>query len=107
MLVVAAERLRTVVRGHDRIGRLGGDEFLIICPDVESQEQAHDIGARIAEALTATVDVGAGMADLRASVGVAWTSEEIDADALIARADSAMYVSKRAGLGAVAIAASR
>ncbi len=50
----------------------------------------------MAAATTATVDVGNVVVELRTSVGVAWTTKALDADAFIARADSAMYESKRA-----------
>lgn len=98
VLVAAASRLRSAVRDLDSIGRLGGDEFLVICPRVESAAQALEIADRIAAEVNAMVDVGSGEVEVRASVGVAWTDEVLDADTLIARADSAMYDSKRAGL---------
>jgi diguanylate cyclase (GGDEF)-like protein/PAS domain S-box-containing protein len=94
MLTVAAECLRATVRGFDQVGRLGGDEFLVICPGVESAAKALEIGERLAEMLHVEVDVGSAVVDLEASVGVAWTAALIDADALIAQADSAMYASK-------------
>jgi len=97
LLVAAADRLRLAVRDCDHIGRLGGDEFLVICPGVTSSAQAVRIAERIAAAITDTVDVGPGAVELRASLGVAWTTEALDADTLIAQADSAMYESKRTG----------
>ncbi|MGO9560337.1 MAG: diguanylate cyclase [Acidimicrobiales bacterium] len=97
VLVVAAERLRGAVRGRDEVGRLGGDEFLVICPRVDSARQAAIIADRIAAAINVTVDVGSGEVHLRASIGVAWAAGAIDADTLIAQADSAMYESKRSG----------
>jgi diguanylate cyclase (GGDEF)-like protein/PAS domain S-box-containing protein len=99
LLVAAADRLRGAVRDCDHIGRLGGDEFLVICPGLESSAHAIRLADRIAAALTATVDVGPGAVELRASVGVAWTTEALHADMFIARADSAMYESKRTGDG--------
>jgi diguanylate cyclase (GGDEF)-like protein/PAS domain S-box-containing protein len=103
LLIAAADHLRGAVRDRDHIGRLGGDEFLVICPGVESSAQALSIAKRIAAAMTATVDVGPGAVMLQASIGVAWTTEALDADTLIARADSAMYESKRAGQQGVAL----
>jgi diguanylate cyclase (GGDEF)-like protein/PAS domain S-box-containing protein len=97
LLVEAADRLRDAIRDGDHLGRFGGDEFLVICPRVESPGHAAEIAKRIAAALTSTVDLGSGAVQLRASVGVAWTAEVLDADTLIARADSAMYESKRLG----------
>jgi diguanylate cyclase (GGDEF)-like protein/PAS domain S-box-containing protein len=95
LLVATADRLRGVARRGDAVGRLGGDEFLVICPRVESSAQAFRIAERIAAATEAMIDVGDGEVELRTSVGVAWTTEAIDADAFLAQADSAMYQSKR------------
>ena len=95
LLVAAADRLRGAARKGDAVGRLGGDEFLVICPQVESSAQAVRIAERVAAATEVTIDVGTGAVELRTSVGVAWTTESIDADAFLAQADSAMYESKR------------
>ncbi len=103
LLVATAERLRGAVRDGDDIGRLGGDEFLVICPRVDSSELAVTIAERIAAVTTATVDVGPATVELRTSVGVAWTTEALDADAFIAQADSAMYESKRTGRQGVSL----
>jgi diguanylate cyclase (GGDEF)-like protein/PAS domain S-box-containing protein len=99
LLVTTADRLRAAVRGVDEVGRLGGDELLVVCPGVESAAQALEIGERLSAVLGGQIDVGSGTVELRASVGVAWTIEIIDADSLIAQADAAMYTSKRAGSG--------
>ena len=95
LLAIAAARLRGAVRDGDRIGRFGGDEFIVICPLVESPAEAVMIAERVASAMNATVQVGPGLVELRTSVGVAWTTEALDADTFIAQADSAMYESKR------------
>jgi diguanylate cyclase (GGDEF)-like protein/PAS domain S-box-containing protein len=103
LLVAAADRLRGAVRDCDQVGRLGGDEFLVICPGVKSSAQAIRLADRVAAAITATIDVGPVAVELRASVGVAWTTEALDADMFIARADSAMYESKRTHGGGVTL----
>jgi diguanylate cyclase (GGDEF)-like protein len=103
LLVAAADRLRGAVRDCDYIGRFGGDEFLVICPGVESSAQAIRLANRIAAAITATVDVGPATVELHGSVGVAWTTEALHADAFIAQADCAMYESKRTGRGGVTL----
>jgi diguanylate cyclase (GGDEF)-like protein/PAS domain S-box-containing protein len=95
LLVSAAERLRAAVRAVDRVGRLGGDEFLVISPGVESAAQALEIGERLAEVLDVEVVIESDVVRLKASVGVAWTVAVVDADSLIAQADRAMYTSKR------------
>ncbi len=95
LLAVTGERLLGTARKGDAVGRIGGDEFIVICPRVESSALAVKIAKRVATATTTTVDVGPEVVKLRTGVGVAWTSEALDADALLARADSAMYESKR------------
>jgi diguanylate cyclase (GGDEF)-like protein/PAS domain S-box-containing protein len=95
LLMAVASRLRNCVR-EDSVGRLGGDEFLVICDSVPGRDRAASIGARIAQALHGQVRVGGLSVPLRASIGVAWSDDPaVSADALLARADAAMYVSKR------------
>ncbi len=97
LIVAAATRIKDALRVCDAVGRLGGDEFLVICPRVLSAEDAVEIAERISSALTTSVKIGSAWIELRASVGVVWTTERLDADTLIARADRAMYQSKRVG----------
>jgi diguanylate cyclase (GGDEF)-like protein len=97
LIVTAASHIRTALRQGDFVGRLGGDEFLVVCPRVHSSDLAMEIGTRISGALTTSVQIGSERVDLRASVGVVWTTKALDSDTLIARADNAMYESKRLG----------
>jgi diguanylate cyclase (GGDEF)-like protein/PAS domain S-box-containing protein len=95
LLVAVASRLRGCVR-EDSVGRLGGDEFLVICDSVPGRDRAASIGVRIAQALHGQVRVGGLSVPLRASIGVAWSDDPaVSADTLLARADAAMYASKR------------
>lgn len=94
VLVAAVERMQAVLRGADRVGRLGGDEFLIVCPKVASESAADDLAARLRASMQSTVRVGLSDIQLRASIGLAWTNREATSDELIARADLAMYSSK-------------
>lgn len=100
VLVAVAERLRSCVREHELIFRIGGDEFVILLPDTSAAEStavAERIIARIAEPL----DLGSpGLLTIGVSVGSAtfpgdgWTP-----DALLRSADHAMYEAKRRGKG--------
>ena len=103
VLKVAGTRLRSAIRQYDQVGRFGGDEFLIVCPRVESPSRSLEIARRITAALTQPVHGASNVVELRASVGVAWSSDLIDADTLVARADHAMYESKRNGSSAVVL----
>jgi GGDEF domain-containing protein len=83
------------------VGRLGGDEFLVVCETVPSPEAAFQIAVRSAASAAAAGDAAARDMRItpRASVGVAWSRGDEDADALVARADAAMYQSKTVGDG--------
>ena len=99
VLVRVAERIRSSVRSGDVVGRLGGDEFLVICPKVTDPASALAMARSLTtRAFSSPVDVGATSMEIRASMGVAWSAERgTHADALVAQADAAMYRSKREG----------
>lgn len=99
MLEIVARRLRRVVREDDVVGRIGGDEFLVLCPGISSAPEAFRAATRVARSLRCRVRLQVGEVSCRASVGVTWTAAAtVDADALIAHADSAMYEAKRSDL---------
>jgi diguanylate cyclase (GGDEF)-like protein/PAS domain S-box-containing protein len=100
LLSIVAQRLRGAVREDDMVGRIGGDEFLVLCPDVGGPDQALRLAGRLAEAQGEEVRLAKGSVAVRLSIGVAWSSGEgSDADELVAQADNAMYESKREGAG--------
>jgi diguanylate cyclase (GGDEF)-like protein/PAS domain S-box-containing protein len=96
-----ATRLLEAVRDTDIVGRIGGDEFLVVCPDIGGPEPAMRLAERIADAVyTDDVEAGAEDVECRVSIGVTWCSgNRLNADALVAMADRAMYESKRARNG--------
>jgi diguanylate cyclase (GGDEF)-like protein/PAS domain S-box-containing protein len=99
LLRTLADRLAITVRSGDPLGRVGGDEFLVVCPGVGDPETALAIADRLAQALRQPVRLAGATLQMRASMGVAYTRRRVRADVLVARADSAMYVSKRGGEG--------
>jgi diguanylate cyclase (GGDEF)-like protein/PAS domain S-box-containing protein len=96
LLRVVARELRDASRGHDLVGRLGGDEFLVVCPDIGSGENGLALAERIADRLRGPLALAAGEVTVQVSIGVAWSAGDAwDADALVDAADRAMYESKR------------
>ncbi len=93
-LAAAATKLRSVVRGGDAVGRLGGEEFVLVLPGVGSEAAAE--AAERARAALAEVLVGRRR--LESSAGVATFPEDAqEAADLLARADAALYAAKHAG----------
>jgi diguanylate cyclase (GGDEF)-like protein/PAS domain S-box-containing protein len=100
LIVLIAERLREVSRGADDVGRLGGDEFLVLLRGIPSPEVAMRVAHRIAAALSKDFLLPSGPLTLRASVGVACAdAKTITAEGLVESADAAMYASKDQGAG--------
>jgi diguanylate cyclase (GGDEF)-like protein/PAS domain S-box-containing protein len=95
LLASVAAHLSFVVRGADIVGRIGGDEFLVLCNHLEHPTQAQTIAARITEAVCRRHQLSSHDVDLRASIGVATSDTDSTAETLIARADAAMYEKKR------------
>ena len=95
VLVQVADQLRIASRSDDAVGRLGGDEFLVLLRSVPGPEAAMQAAQRIREALCGTFQLSSGAVELSASIGVAWTNGGTPtADELVKRADAAMYESK-------------
>ena len=109
LLAEVGARLRGVVREDDVVGRLGGDEFLLVCQNVTGDAEALSLGERVTAAITAPLTIGPASLTPTASVGVAWTvaGRGIDAGALIAEADAAMYRAKHARDGRPVVVSSR
>jgi diguanylate cyclase (GGDEF)-like protein len=89
-----------VVRRHDDIARFGGDEFVVICEDTDT-EAAVTVAERIRAAIREPL-IGVPVTfPLTASIGVAvhhpGGGSAAGADAMVRHADAAMYESKRSG----------
>ena len=99
VLEIVGQRLRGVVRPHDIVGRLGGDEFLVVCTDALDAPAAVVWAERLAARVGEPVSVGSVSVSVRASMGVALSGEGTAAERLVADADVAMYEAKRTGSG--------
>jgi diguanylate cyclase (GGDEF)-like protein/PAS domain S-box-containing protein len=96
LLRVAAARIRSAARADDQIGRVGGDEFVVICRLRDGVVEAETLVDRLTSAINGDVDFTNQRIPLRASVGAATAIPgELDAEAVLTRADAAMYETKR------------
>jgi len=95
LLVTVAERLRRNTRDA-HVGRLGGDEFLVVARGVPSSEQAEVLGKRLERAVRRPLKLGGAVTRPGASVGVAWSADPtVEPATLVAAADAAMYEAKK------------
>ena len=104
VLQLVGERLRSCVRAVDTVARLGGDEFgVLTAGEIDNPDR---LGQRILNALRQPFEVDGRTVTVGASVGVAVPDGSelgLTADALLRRADSAMYAGKRRGKGLLVV----
>ncbi len=95
LLVEVAARIRAAVREEDFVARIGGDEFALVCADLESPAAAQELAGRVVAAMEGAFSVDGVRLDIRASVGIALAPDHGDhAQTLLQRADIALYAAK-------------
>ncbi len=92
LLRQVADELRANVRDVDLVARFGGDEFVIVCPQLESSETLERIMGRVCNAVRRLAPHGV---PIRLSVGAAMAQPGLGVDELIRLSDEAMYRAKR------------
>ena len=101
VLIEVAERLKRVARPQDVVARLGGDEFVIVAEGLALPEDALQVAQAIVAAVRVPM-VAAPDSPVGASVGIASNRAVVsETEALLRRADTAMYAAKAAGRGKV------
>ena len=98
MLKVAAERFTSCVRPADTVSRLGGDEFVIVLPHLKNSADCQPMLERLQQTLSQPVIFNGDELRVTLSIGVAIYPDHADGvEALMQRADQAMYRAKQAG----------
>lgn len=103
VLEVVADRLRAATRPSDLVARLGGDEFAIVLradPTSRAEEQGAAMARRVVELIGQAIELDDDtLVGVAASVGIVVSEASASIDEVLADADAAMYVAKRAGGG--------
>ncbi|HTZ85143.1 MAG TPA: sensor domain-containing diguanylate cyclase [Solirubrobacteraceae bacterium] len=106
LLALVAERLTEAARSSDLVARYAGDEFVVLCPELQNaHETLKMIAERLKEAVGEPAIVGEAELRPRISVGTALARDADAVDDLLRRADVAMYVAKRAAKQPAAVPA--
>ena len=91
-----ARRLQSVVRASDTIARVGGDEFVVVSLETETEVEATALVNRIRQALRRPYTVDGGVVEIGASIGWAiFPDDGASPEELLGRADEQMFVTKR------------
>ena len=102
-LVHVSQMMRQTLRQTDLVARIGGDEFVVICTNVETLEDLEDIARSLSRACSTPFVWGDGQLQAWASFGAALADPKSDTvECLLQHADFALYEVKRKGRGSVA-----
>ncbi|MDJ0376001.1 GGDEF domain-containing phosphodiesterase [Cryobacterium sp. PH31-L1] len=94
VLVEVAARLLEGARTNDTVARIGGDEFVVVCPDLENEVDLTTIVERLQVSLGQPITLGCAVATIDASIGIAFGTSQDDPEALLVSADASMYRAK-------------
>ncbi len=99
LLKEVSARLKECVRSSDTVSRHGGDEFIILLPEIHQPEDAIAVSEKIIKAVSMPMQIGENALSTSVSIGVTIHSHdsEDDVHGLLKKADSAMYAAKEAG----------
>ena len=98
LLVLVVERLQSLLRPGDTMSRLGGDEFLVVCEEVDGADQARHLAERLSDAFRSPFVLGEREMFATASLGIALgRAPEATPEGLLRDADAAMYRAKELG----------
>jgi diguanylate cyclase (GGDEF)-like protein/PAS domain S-box-containing protein len=95
LLKQVAERLKSIVKDKGEVGRLGGDEFQVLLPDLDDRGTLGEIANRIIQSLSQPYQINGRRAIIGTSVGIAIAPYDgVTADELTRAADMALYAAK-------------
>ena len=98
VLQQVAQRMESCVRHSDTVGRIGGDEFVVLLPDITAPERVIQVAEKIRQTLKQPIEFGDRFFEISSSIGIALYPDHGDTvDQLALCADCAMYQAKESG----------
>ncbi|WP_284125720.1 EAL domain-containing protein [Parerythrobacter aestuarii] len=100
LLKQVAQRLERIIGTNGEIGRLGGDEFQVILPDIEDRGRLGELAGRVIQMVSQPYSVDGARAIIGTSIGIAVAPfDGIETEELVSAADLALYSAKGGGRG--------
>ncbi len=100
LLKQVAQRIGSLIGKRGEIGRLGGDEFQIILPDMDDRGELGDLAARLIQMVSQPYSIDGSRAIIGSSVGIAIAPYDgLETEELVSSADLALYAAKGGGRG--------
>jgi diguanylate cyclase (GGDEF)-like protein len=98
LLVAVSNRMSAMLRPGDTVARISGDEFVILCEDLDDSYTAEQLAARVGSAIARPFTLSSCEVAVSASVGIAFSGRgDHLAEQVLVEADAAMYQAKRHG----------
>ena len=98
LLQQAAERLSAALRKGDTVARFGGDEYVLLIPDLKLTEDMIPVAQKIINSFSKPFLIDNHQLTVTTSIGIAvYPDNGTDGDILLKNADKAMYQAKQAG----------
>ena len=97
VLIHVSEQLRLSLRPGDTVGRIGGDEFVLLLPELAVLDDVLGIAQRIRSHLARPLEVAGQQLALKASIGIVLVEQDVAPEQVLRQADAAMYIAKRNG----------
>jgi diguanylate cyclase (GGDEF)-like protein/PAS domain S-box-containing protein len=98
LLKGVSQRIKETIRDSDTVARVGGDEFILVLDNVESDENAASVANKILAVLSESFDLNGQPGRVGGSIGISIFPEDAENPAqLVKQADDAMYLAKQVG----------
>ncbi|MGZ3268195.1 MAG: putative bifunctional diguanylate cyclase/phosphodiesterase, partial [Croceibacterium sp.] len=100
LLRQVAERLRAIIGDRGEIGRLGGDEFQVILPDLDDRGKLGELAGKVIQIISQPYPIDGKRAIIGTSIGLAVAPyDALEKDEMIRASDLALYAAKKGGRG--------
>ena len=99
LLSLVAEKLKACLREEDFICRMGGDEFIVVAPWIQHDDDAPTMAKKIIKALSKPFIMAEKVMHISTCIGIAYSHDKKTIEKLLQEADLALYEAKRSGKG--------